>query len=170
MDIRRMVLLSLFVAIASILHIVESWIPLPLPIPGVKLGLANVVSILAIAFYGWRAAILVALLRVMIGSLFGGTVLGPAFAMSMGGALISTAMMAYTYQYYRSVFSVVGISIIGAVFHNGAQIVIAALLVASASLLWYLPYLVLFAVFTGAGTGFTAAYILIKMPREYTHS
>ena len=170
MDTRRMVLLSLFVAIASILHIVESWIPLPLPIPGVKLGLANVVSLLAIAFYGWRAAIFVVLLRVMIGSLYGGSLLGPAFAMSMGGALISTAVMAYSYKYYRSLFSVVGISIIGAVFHNGAQIIIAALLVASAGLLWYLPYLILFAVFTGTGTGFVVAYILIKMPREYTYN
>jgi len=166
MDIRRMVILSLFVAIAAILHIVESWFPLPLPIPGVKLGLANVVSILAIAFYGWREAILVALLRVMIGSLFGGTVLGPSFAMSMGGALISTAVMAYIYQYHRSIFSIVGISIIGAVFHNSAQIMIAALLVVSAGLLWYLPYLILFAVLTGAGTGFTAAYILLKIPRD----
>ena len=166
MDIRRMMILSLFVAIASILHIVESWFPLPFPIPGVKLGLANVVSILAIAFYGWREAILVALLRVMIGSLFGGTVLGPSFAMSMGGALISTAVMAYIYQYYRSIFSIVGISIIGAVFHNSAQIMIAALLVVSTGLLWYLPYLILFAVLTGAGTGFTAAYILLKIPRD----
>ena len=91
MNTRRMVLLSLFVAIASILHIVESWLPLPFPIPGVKLGLANVVSILAIAFFGWREAMLVAVLRVMIGSLFGGSVFGPAFAMSMGGALFSTA-------------------------------------------------------------------------------
>lgn len=166
MNIRRMVILSLFVAIAAILHIVESWFPLPVPIPGVKLGLANVVSILAIALYGWREALLVALLRVMIGSLFGGSILGPAFAMSMGGALISTAVMAIIYQYYRSVFSVVGISIIGAVFHNCMQIMIAALLVVSTGLLWYLPYLILFAILTGAGTGFTAAYILIKMPRD----
>ena len=166
MDIRRMVILSLFVAIAAILHIVESWFPLPFPIPGVKLGLANVVSILAIAFYGWRAALLVALLRVMIGSLFGGTVLGPSFAMSMGGALISTAVMAYIYQYHRSIFSIVGISIIGAVFHNSAQVIIAALLVVSTGLLWYLPYLILFAVLTGAGTGFTAAYLLLKIPRD----
>ncbi|MBP2639731.1 MAG: Heptaprenyl diphosphate synthase component [Firmicutes bacterium] len=166
MDIRRMMILSLFVAIASILHIVESWFPLPFPIPGVKLGLANVVSILAIAFYGWREALLVALLRVMIGSLFGGTVLGPSFAMSMGGALISTAVMAYIYQYHRSIFSIVGISIIGAVFHNSAQIIIAALLVVSTGLLWYLPYLILFAVLTGAGTGFTAAYLLLKIPRD----
>ncbi len=164
MNTRRMVLLSLFVAIASILHLVESWLPLPFPIPGVKLGLANVVSILAIAFFGWREAMLVAVLRVMIGSLFGGSVFGPAFAMSMGGALFSTAVMAYVYQYCRPVFSVVGISIIGAVFHNGAQIVIAAMLVVSTGLLWYLPYLILFAVLTGMGTGFTAAYILNKMP------
>ncbi|MBP1765431.1 MAG: Heptaprenyl diphosphate synthase component [Firmicutes bacterium] len=167
MNIRRMVLLALFVAVASVLHVVEAWLPLPFPVPGIKLGLANVVSLLAIGFYGWRAAIMVAVLRVMIGSLFGGTLFGPAFAMSMGGALFSTMGMGYMYQYHRPAFSVVGVSIIGAVIHNAAQIVIAALLVVSAGLLWYLPYLILFAVLSGAGTGFTAAYILAKMPRHF---
>jgi len=167
MDIRRMVLLAFFVAIASVLHVVEAWLPLPFPVPGIKLGLANVVSLLVISFYGWRAAVVVAVLRVMIGSLFGGTIFGPAFAMSMGGALVSTMVMGYTYQYHRPTISVVGISIIGAVFHNAAQIVVAALLVVSAGLLWYLPYLILFAVLSGTGTGFTVAYILAKMPHHF---
>ncbi len=162
---RRMVLLALFVAIASVLHVVEAWIPLPLPVPGIKLGLANIVSLVVIAIYGWQDAFFVAILRVLIGSLFGGAFLGPAFAMSISGALISTAVMAFVFRFWQPPFSIVGVSVIGAVVHNLAQILVAALVVVSSSLLWYLPYLVLFAVPTGLATGFTTAYFLTKVSK-----
>lgn len=164
-NIRRMVLLALFVAIASVLHVVEGWLPLPLPVPGIKLGLANIVSLVVIAIYGWRDAFFVATLRVLIGTLFGGAFLGPAFAMSLSGALISTAAMAFAYRFWQPPFSIAGVSIIGAVVHNLAQIVVAALVVASSSLLWYLPYLVLFAVPTGLATGFTTSFFLAKISK-----
>ncbi|EIW17017.1 MULTISPECIES: Gx transporter family protein [Pelosinus] len=163
---RRVVLMALFVAIASVLHIVESWIPLPLPIPGIKLGLANIVSLITIATFGWREAIYVVVIRVFLASLFGGILIGPAFAMSMSGAIASTLLMAYAYTAWHSTFSFIGISIIGAVMHGIAQIIMAALVVSSLTLLWYLPYLVLLAVPTGWATGMTVAYFLAKAPRS----
>lgn len=167
MDTRRMVLLSLFVAMAAVLHVVETWIPIPLPVPGAKLGLANIIAVLTIALYGWRAALSVAVLRVLLGSLLGGTLLGPAFAMSLCGALLSTGIMAYGYRHWQPRFSIVGISVIGAATHNLAQIVVAALLVVSPGLLWYLPYLLLFAIPTGLGTGLVACYLLPKVPQWF---
>jgi heptaprenyl diphosphate synthase len=164
MNTRRLVILGLYVAIAGVLHAVEAWFPLPIPVPGAKLGLANIVSLLVIANYGWRDALLVAGLRVLLGSLLGGAFMGPAFAMSLGGAFISSVVMAYAYSHWRPVFSLVGISIIGAVAHNVAQIAVAALLVSSAGLFWYLPYLVLFALPTGLATGYTAIFFLKKLP------
>ncbi len=161
---KRMVLLALLVAIASVLHVVESWIPLPLPVPGIKLGLANIVSLAVISMFGWRDAIYVAVLRVFLAALFGGVFLGPAFAMSISGALGSTVAMALVYQYWHPNFSLVGISIIGAVIHNMVQIAVAALLVSSATLLWYLPYLILFALPTGLATGITTIYFIAKVP------
>ncbi|MDR3589328.1 MAG: Gx transporter family protein [Negativicutes bacterium] len=168
MDTRRVVILGLFVAIAGVLHAVEGWLPLPVPVPGAKLGLANIVSLLAISMYGWRDALVVAVLRVVLGSLLGGTFLGPAFAMSMSGALISAVGMAFAYRYLRPMFSLVGISIIGAVLHNLAQIAVAATLVASPGLFWYLPYLLLFALPTGVATGLTTIFFLSKLPRGDT--
>jgi heptaprenyl diphosphate synthase len=162
---RRLVLLALFVAIASVLHVVESWIPFPLPVPGIKLGLANIVSLVIIATLGWRDAIYVVVVRVFLASLFGGVFLGPAFAMSLSGAVGSTVAMAYVYQHWRSAFSLIGISILGAVVHNVAQIVVAALVVSSGTLLWYLPYLLLFALPTGWATGMIVVYFLKKAPR-----
>jgi len=160
-----MVLLALFIAMASVLHVVESWLPLPLPVPGIKLGLANIVSLIIIVMFGWRDAIYVSILRVFLASLFGGILLGPAFAMSLSGAIGSIALMAYAYHHWHPTFSVIGISIIGAVIHNVVQIMVAALLVSSVTLLWYLPYLILFALPTGLATGMTTSYFLAKVPR-----
>jgi heptaprenyl diphosphate synthase len=161
-----MVLIGLFVAIATVLHIVESWIPIPIPVPGAKLGLANIVSLVAIAIYGYRWALLVAILRVFLGTLLGGMFLGPSFLMGLSGALVSTVVMAVGYHYWRPPFSINGISVIGAVVHNLTQICVAALLVASAGLLWYLPYLMLLALPTGIATGLTAVYFLEKLPPQ----
>jgi len=163
---RRMVLLALLIAMASVLHVVESWLPLPLPVPGIKLGLANIISLIVIVKFGWRDAIYVAVLRVLLASLFGGLFLGPAFVMSLSGAIGSIVVMAYVYHHWHCVFSVIGISIIGAVIHNVVQITVAALLVSSVTLLWYLPYLILFALPTGLATGMTTIYFLAKFPSE----
>lgn len=163
---RRMVLLALFIAMASVLNVVESWIPLPLPVPGIKLGLANIISLLVIATFGWRDAMYVVIVRVFLASLFGGVFLGPAFAMSMSGAIVSTVVMAYVYVHWQHTFSFIGISIIGAVVHNVAQIMMAALVVSSLTLLWYLPYLILFAVPTGWATGMAVVYFLAKSPKS----
>jgi heptaprenyl diphosphate synthase len=163
---RRMVLLALFIAIASVLHVVESWLPLPLPVPGIKLGLANIVSLITITIFGWRDAIYVVVIRIFLASLFGGVFLGPAFAMSMSGAIASTLIMAYVHVSWHSTFSLIGISIFGAVIHNIAQIMMAALLVSSLTLLWYLPYLILFAVPTGWVTGMIVVYFLAKAPKN----
>lgn len=166
---KKMVLLALFIAMASVLHVVESWIPIPLPVPGIKLGLANIVSLIVIILYGWRDAIYVAVIRVFLASLFGGIFLGPAFAMSISGAIGSTVIMAYVYHEWHPQFSLMGISIIGAVIHNMVQITVAALLVSSVNLLWYLPYLILFALPTGLATGITTIYFVAKAPKQIYH-
>jgi heptaprenyl diphosphate synthase len=152
--------------VASVLHVVESWLPLLLPVPGIKLGLANIVSLLVIVMFSWREAIYVAIVRVFLASLFGGIWLGPAFAMSISGAIVSTVTMALAYHYWHARFSIIGISIIGAVIHNMVQIIIAALLVSNVALLWYLPYLTLFAIPTGLVTGTTMMYFLAKTPQQ----
>jgi heptaprenyl diphosphate synthase len=73
--------------------------------------------------------------------------------------------MAYVHSRWRPAFSLVGVSLFGAAIHNVAQLCVAAVLVASATIFWYLPYLLLFALPTGLATGFTAAYFLARLPR-----
>lgn len=164
METRRVVLLGLFIAIAGVLHAVENWIPLPIPVPGAKLGLANIISLFVITLYGWRDAIIVAVLRVLLGSLLSGVFLGPAFIMAMSGAVMSAIVMAYVSQAWGSTFSLIGISVIGAAVHNVTQITVAAMLVASIGVYWYLPYLILLSLPTGVATGFTGVFFLSKLP------
>jgi heptaprenyl diphosphate synthase len=165
-DTRRLIILGLFVAVAGVLHAVEGWLPLPVPVPGVKLGLANIVTLAVIVLYGWRDALTVAVVRVVLGTLLGGAFLGPSFALGLSGAVASTLAMAYACHRWQPALSLVGVSVVGAAVHNIAQISVASLLVVNAALLWYLPYLILFALPTGLATGFTAAYFLAKLPRD----
>jgi len=160
MQTRSTILLGLLIAIAGILHIVESWLPLPLPLPGAKLGLANVISLVALVCFGWRQALCVAIGRVLLGSAFSGVLLGPTFVMSLSGAVGSLLVMGYAWHYWRPYLSIIGISVLGSFVHNTIQLSIASLLVSSYGVLWYLPWLTLFALPTGIATGMCAAVFL----------
>ncbi|WP_333595358.1 Gx transporter family protein [Anaerospora hongkongensis] len=157
MHAKSMVQVGLLIGIAAVLHIVESWLPLPLPLPGAKLGLANVISLVTIVCFGWRQALYVSVGRVLLGSVAGGVFLGPAFVMSISGALGSLLVMDYAWNHWRPCLSIVGISVLGAFVHNSLQLVIASQLVSNNGIFWYLPWLTLFALPTGIGTGLCAA-------------
>ena len=119
-DKHRVALLS---AYAIALHGFESL--LPTPIPWLKPGLANIITLVAISLYGFRTALMVTLIRVVLTSLFIGTFLGPAFILSAGGGIASAAAMGLTIRLGRNIFGTVGVSLIGALFHNAAQLFLA---------------------------------------------
>ena len=119
-DKYRIALLS---AYAIGLHGFESL--LPTPIPWLRLGLANIITLITLLLYGMRPAIMVTLIRVIVVSLFTGTFLGPAFILSLAGGLISTFAMGSVLFLSPRLFSVVGISLIGAFFHNITQLFLA---------------------------------------------
>lgn len=154
----------MLVALAGALHVVENFLPLPLPVPGLKLGLANIVTLFVVVRFTLRDALTVAMLRVVVGALLGGAILGPSFAMGLTGAIASCLAMYYAQRHWDAVFSPVGVSVFGAVVHNMAQLLVVAGLVQTPGLLYYLPYLLLFAVPTGVATGVAGAALLRKMP------
>ena len=148
----------MLVALALALSYTERFIPLQLviPLPGVKLGLANIVTLLALYWMGWKSAFSILILRCILGSVFGGGITGLMF--SLTGGLIAMALMAL----YKKVpfFSVYGVSILGAAAHNIGQILAAMVLMHSVYVAAYLPYLLLVALFTGAATGAACAGVL----------
>lgn len=150
-----MVFLALLVAMGTALHAVEGMLLIPLPLPGVKPGLANMVTLLAIYLYGFRDGLTVALMRVLLGSLIGGMFLAPGFLLSLTGAVGSTLVMALLLKYSRC-FSMIGISMAGAVGHNIGQLLAASLLLQNAAVIYYLPVLLM----AGIPTGFLTGYLL----------
>lgn len=167
---RYTVVLSLLVAMAGTLHVIEGWAPVPLPVPGAKLGLANVVSLFTIVTFDLKSSLYVTVARVMLGSLFGGALLGPAFIMSMGAGVCSVLTMNYVFRHLTPPFSLYGVSIIGSTVHNVVQVVLAAVLVSSAGLLWYIPYLIFFAVPAGIFTGALVNYAIVRIPKRLIES
>jgi len=119
-DKYRIALLS---AYAIGLHGFESL--LPTPIPWLRLGLANIITLVTLLLYGMRPAIMVTLIRVIVVSLFTGTFLGPAFVLSLAAGIISTLAMGFALFLTPGLFSAVGLSIIGAFFHNLTQLFLA---------------------------------------------
>ncbi len=139
-------------ALALVLGYVETFIPLPVPAPGVKLGLGNIAVLCALMLLDVRSAMLVAVVKVLAaGFLFGNPLM---MLYSAGGTAFSCAMMIALSRIPG--LSVVLIAIAGAMLHNAGQLVVASLVLGTA-LVWYaLPALLVAAVFTGIATGWAA--------------
>ena len=161
LGIRRTVSLGavgFLAGLGVVLHMVEGCLPPPVPLPGIKVGLANVVTLVALFLFGGREALYVVLVRIVLGNLFSGTLLGIAFFLSLGGGLTSFGIMSALRQ--KNV-SPLWTSLLGAVFHNLGQWVVASLYVQSGALLFYLPVLLLWAVPAGFGVGYLGM-LLVK--------
>jgi len=118
--------IALLSAYAVGLHSIEALIPTP--VPWLRLGLANIITLTTLYLYGLKAGMIVTLTRVFIRSLLAGTFLGPAFVMSLGGGLASTLVMWGLMVVFGRLFSPVSISIFGALTHNIVQLFLAYLL------------------------------------------
>jgi heptaprenyl diphosphate synthase len=118
--------IALLSAYAVGLHSIEALIPTP--VPWLRLGLANIITLTTLYLYGLRAGMIVTLTRVFIRSLLAGTFLGPAFVMSLGGGVASTLVMWGIKVIFRRLFSPVSVSIFGALTHNITQLFLAYLL------------------------------------------
>ena len=153
-DIRDLVYTALLVALALAVSLVESLIPLPFAMPGAKLGLSNMVILVTLILYGFKKGLLVAALKSVLLMMIIG--FGPSFIYSFSGAVFSTIMMWIAYKYFSmnfKIFSVIGVSIIGAVSHNFAQVTAAAYILKSLMLYTYFPFLTLIAIVTGYFVG-----------------
>ena len=136
---------GMFLALALILSYLESLVPISFGIPGVKLGLANLITVIVLYRIGAREAFLLSLLRVTIaGFLFGNLF---AILYSMAGACASLAVMVLLKRI--GTFSIIGVSIAGGVFHNIGQLVVAMLVLQSASLVYYFAVLMIAGLVTG---------------------
>jgi len=153
MEAKRLTKLALLTTIALIIFTVEAQIPVPVPIPGVKLGLANIVTVYAAFTMAAGEAVMILLCRIILGSLFTGNMMALMYSLG-GGALCIIVTIFLAKVLSRKQMWIV--SIVGAIFHNIGQIIVAALVMKTLAVFVYLPPLLISGVITGAFTGFAA--------------
>ncbi len=163
-DLREMLYLSLLVASALILSIVESLLPSLSMIPMAKLGLANIVILVTIVCFGFNNALWVSILKSIILILVTGNLI--SFLYSLPAGIFSCIAMNYVYKQFSikyKVFSLVGVSIIGALIHNITQIIVASLVLNSKQIYMYLPMMWLMSIATGYFIGLASTFTSEKL-------
>lgn len=146
-------------AAAIVLSVAEAAIPLPLP--GVKPGLANIVILVVLMKWGWRDAVWVALLRVFAGSLLIGQFLAPGFFLSLAGSVMSLITLGLAMHLPRRWFGTVTLSVLAAFAHIGGQLVLARLwLVPHDGIFYLMPVFALAATVFGVVNGLVAGRLL----------
>lgn len=154
-SISRITVLSVFTVIALTLFVAESAIPVPVPIPGVKLGLANIVTLLILLFFTLPEALLVLTVRILLSAFFAGHALSLLY--SFAGGLLALFVMALLNRFLSGRFLFIT-GIFGALAHNMGQLCAACLILGSPGVFSYLPFLIISGSVTGLFTGLCAHY------------
>lgn len=154
---KKIAIFSILVALAFILSYIEVSIPNPFPIPGIKLGLANLVVITAFYTLGNREALIISLVRiVLVGFTFGNMSM---MIYSMAGGLLSWLIMFICKKF--NIFSIVGISVVGGIAHNIGQVAVAVIMVENMNIIYILPILLISGVAAGTIIGILGG-IMVK--------
>jgi heptaprenyl diphosphate synthase len=152
--------IAILSAYALALHGAEAM--LPSPIPWLRFGLANIITTASLVIFNFRTAMMITLVRVLLGSILTGTFLGPAFILSFGGGVAGTAAMGAANSLGRKVFGPVGLSLVGAIFHNSAQLFLAYILFIQRieAVLFISPLIMLIGTLTGFANGLVSDILI----------
>ena len=162
MTAKKLTRLALLTTIALIIFMVEAQIPPPVPIPGIKLGLANIVTVYAMFALSPGDALAVLVCRVFLGSVFSGQLMTLFYSMG-GGLLCWLVMLLLRRILTKKQLWVAGV--FGAMFHNVGQIFVAIALTRTPGLITYLPVLLVSGILTGAFTGLCAQFLLAQLDK-----
>lgn len=160
MDVKRLTRMALLTAIALTIFVVEAQLPAPVPIYGVKLGLANIVTVWAVFLLGPADAAMILLVRVVLGSLATGQMMALMYSLG-GGALCLLVSIPLSRILTRKQMWVC--SVAGAVFHNIGQILVAIAVTSTPELVVYLPVLLISGIITGLFTGLCAQLLAARL-------
>ena len=163
--LNKMIFLSLLVSIGLALSVLESTIPLPIAVPGAKLGLSNMVILVTLVLFGFKEGLIVGILKSIVLILVTGSISSAFYSLS--GAILSCIAMYIVYKYFSNIFSLIGVSIFGAVAHNYAQVTVAVLMMNNSRIYSYLPILLLMSLFTGYFVGLSSRYISRNLEKNF---
>ncbi|WP_346889320.1 Gx transporter family protein [Clostridium sp. UBA1056] len=164
-SIRKMIYISLLIAMSLVLHIFEGMIPVPFITPGTKLGLANIITVIALYTLSYKEAFLVLFLRILLSVMFGGSV--SRLLYSLSGGVLSYIFMVITKSLGKDKVSIIGVSCVGAVFHNIGQLFAASLIVETMSVMLYLPVMSVAGIGTGIFVGITSNFAVEHLKKIF---
>ena len=157
--IRQITIMGMLVALAMVLGFVETLIPINLGIPGMKLGLANIVVVIALFLFDVKTAVVVSILRIILIAMTFGN-MSMMFYSIAGASLSLLSMIAIS---KIKSFSLISVSIVGGIMHNVGQIICAAFVVRTNGVFTYLPVLMIAGLVSGALIGIVAGLILVRL-------
>lgn len=163
MKTRKLTRMALLTTVALTIFMVEAQIPPLVPIPGVKLGLANIITVYTMFALGPKEAGLIFLTRILLGSVFSGQMMSLIYSLS-GGTLCYLTML-----FMRKLVTgkqIWVLSVLGAIAHNIGQICAAMYVLGSAAVLYYLPVLMISGMLAGLFTGLCAQVVLERLPKK----
>ncbi len=163
MKISKITMIGSLVAMASVVGYIEMLLPIPFPVVGMKLGLANVLILITLYLYGGKNACIVSFLRIIIVGMLFGT--GISVLYSFSGAVCSLCSMIFLQK--KTKLSIITVSIVGSLSHCIGQILIAILLVKQMAIITYLPVLMLMGMITGGLIGILVSEVLKRGIRQY---
>lgn len=155
MRYKNVALFGLFTALAMIFSYIEALVPISVAVPGVKIGLANIVVMFALYKMGARAAVSISLVRVVLVSILFGNLFSMVY--SIAGALLSLGAMMLAMRIKK--LSTIGVGVIGGVFHNIGQIIVAIFVLQTAGLIYYLPVLCISGTVAGVLVGLVSGIV-----------
>ncbi|MDU5504313.1 MAG: Gx transporter family protein [Anaerococcus vaginalis] len=155
--------LALFVALSLAISLIESMIPMPVPIPGARLGFSNIIILVCICLYDYKKSLAVSVLKSFLLVLITGSVM--SFFYSFIGAVFSTTAMYFSIKKLDEDFSLIGVSEIGAFFHNLGQIIVAVIFMQNIKMFYYFPVLVFIGIFTGFFVGLSSNFIVLHLKK-----
>ncbi len=156
---KRLALYGVLIATGSAIYVFESYIPMPVPIPGARWGFSNLVVVYSLPFSSFGYLFSVVVGKATIGSLLSGKIFTPTFFMGFSGSIASAVIMFVSYRLLKG-FGVVFHSVVGALANNVVQVFIGAYLISSWMIFSYLPYMEILAVISGSVNGFLAGILM----------
>ncbi|MDD2519270.1 MAG: Gx transporter family protein [Bacilli bacterium] len=165
MELKQNIRLSMLLALSVVLSIIESMIPFFNGyIPGLKLGLANTIILFILYSYSFKDAMYVSVLRVFLVGILRTGIFSQTFFFSLSGALLSGTAMYLTKRFTK--LSIVGVSVVGSIFHSVGQVLVAIIIINTTNMIYYLPWLLLFSIPTGIIVGLISKEIVIYFEKE----
>ncbi|HAM30799.1 Gx transporter family protein [Erysipelotrichaceae bacterium 66-17] len=161
MSAKKSVILAFLIALGIIFQLIESFFPVVMIVPGYKIGIANIVGLFALYAYGPKDLAVVCLGRIFLASLMQGTLFSVPFILSVTGGIFSMAAMILAYR--SKVFSIYGVSILGACFHNIGQVLAITILYDQFFMQLFLPVLLALSIAAGLCIALLSANILKRM-------